>query len=920
MDNHINGEAPLESSRLALGKIAADLLDIALGSLDWDKSFIVQGGDSILAIDFIVKCREAGIHLEMAEVLTAESLNDLAKEIDGKKWELANDREFPLVNWRESALDDLDMGLQTLGLSLHDVEAIAPCSPVQEGFLISQAINPASYISRVSIRLSSTSAKQQSRPRAKEIARAWENTVQRHAILRTTFVESNDRPGKFDQIVLKDTAVRPRILTGSAPSTGSTAKPLTTRKFDVPHRLSVYEISAEELQLEVEISHALVDGHSAKILLHDLRASYSAAGYFSKQTPPPYAVFAVSQQDSLSSLEGSDGAGYWTSYLNDATESHLPLATSHPRLRDLEMARCSITLPEGKLRAVCGQLSITPANLFHVAWALAIRRIILSDTITFSYIVSGRSSAIKGAEAIVGPLVNTFPCCLTLRPETTLEDALHMAKRDFQNGLPFQNISLADLPISSTRSLKKLGNTLLSIERQVMDHGIFTEGTAMSIERMTSATDFDLAANLRYTEERIDLSLEYWASRVAWPVAEAQLTGFKDALTFLLQETGKSIADFPSLGNSDKQALREWNSTMPQSTERCVHELVQEQMTAQPASLAISSWDGEMTYGELDDASRQLAHYLTRNGVGPEVKVGLCMDKSKWAVVAMLAILRAGGAVVPLGVQHPAARIRDLVQDTAASIVLVNRAHKERLAALSNDLSLVAVDMFFEDGPAISSYSSAELCTSVRPEHTAWVIYTSGSTGKPKGVVLEHRALATSILAHGSELGIQPRDRLSQFAAYTFDVAIAETITSLSFGACVCVPSENDRLNRLTPFLLEAGITIATLTSTVAALVQPDELSTIRTLILTGEAVQPNVVDRWIGHTIVRNAYGPAESSIWTTANKVPSASAALNIGKPLAGGFWVVGPGDYNRLCPIGAPGELLIEGPLLARGYLND
>ncbi|KAF2257486.1 acetyl-CoA synthetase-like protein, partial [Lojkania enalia] len=377
------------------------------------------------------------------------------------------------------------------------------------------------------------------------------------------------------------------------------------------------------------------------------------------------------------------------------------------------------------------------------------------------------------------------------------------------------------------------------------------------------------------------------------------------------------------LSAEDSAQLCKWNSTVSPRVERCIHDLVLHKMATQPAALAISAWDGEMTYGELDDASRRLAYHLIERGVGPEIMVGMCMDKSKLGVVAMLAILRAGGAVVPLGIQHPVARIEGIVKDTAAPLVLVDRSHEQRLATLAARVPLLAIDSFFDAAPvewAGMPDPAAKPCTSVRPAHAAWVIYTSGSTGKPKGVVLEHDALATSILAHGPVFGINSRDRLSQFAAYTFDVAIGEVMTTLSFGACICVPSENDRINRLTSFLAEAKVTIAALTSTVAKLVQPQDTPTVRTMILIGEAVQPKVIDQWVQQATIINAYGPSECSIWMTGNKIRNRSEASNIGKPLSGGFWVVNPANIGQLVPLSAPGELLIEAPLLARGYLND
>ena len=383
---------------------------------------------------------------------------------------------------------------------------------------------------------------------------------------------------------------------------------------------------------------------------------------------------------------------------------------------------------------------------------------------------------------------------------------------------------------------------------------------------------------MRFSEEHIDLSVEYWASRIAGPVAKAQMAAFEDAVTFLLEGADMSIRDFPSHGVRDRDAFMNWNSAMPARLEACVHDLVVKRMAAQPEALAVSSWDGEMTYGEVEEGSRRLAYDLVQRGVGPEVMVGMCLEKSKLGVVAMLAILRAGGGVVPLGVQHPLARIDGIVKDTAMPFILVDREHEKRLGNLEADIQLLAVDSFF-DTPPSTSIPSAEPCTSTRPENVAWVIYTSGSTGAPKGVVLEHGSLATSILFHGRRLDIQPYDRLLQFAAFTFDAAIQEIITALAFGASTCIPSEGDRMDRLSQYLAESKVTIATLTSTVAALVRPQETPTVRTIILMGEAVQAKVVDQWIKHATVINAYGPSECCIHSTCRPVRDSSTALNIG-----------------------------------------
>ncbi|KAJ6172813.1 Nonribosomal peptide synthetases (NRPS) [Penicillium chermesinum] len=925
MDNSQSANARFQPAKLVLGKTAAQVLEIDVNTLDWTRSFILLGGDSILAIDFVARCRDAGIHVDMRELLMAESLGALAEQIDQRMQDqppesmamtmetticlLPTGKILCRTSWSQTSRPTVSPWATSNRLRRAPPCRKASLSAKRSTLLPTLAIFP-SGCSRLRPIVGDLHRRGSSM-HGEALSSAMRSSG-RH-LSRATTVRAN-----LTNLSSNITLYPPRVIICPSKSDARAVPPFTTGKFETPLRLCVYEVSDKELRLMLEISHALVDGHSGEILLHDFRASYERAAYFSENALS-YTYFASHQQAAGSTGVASTGAEYWTTYLNNASESHLPVIASTPQLLHLKTTHCSITLPGSKLRAVCSQMMITPANLFQIAWALAIRRIILSDAITFSHIVSGRNCDLKGAEGTVGPFINTLPYSVTLNPETSVADALFAARRDWQDGLPFQNIPIADLAVAKTRSLKHLGNTLLSIERGPTNTHVFTEGVSMTLDARTSATDYDLSANVRFSDDQIDLSLEYWASRVAWPVAKAQMTAFQDAVAFLLDgASSMSIRDFPSHSIEDGLAISRWNSAMPPRVERCVHEIVRDKLTAQPKAQAVSAWDGELTYGELDEMSRRLAYHLVEQGVGPEVMVGMCMNKSKFGVVAMLAILRAGGAVVPLGVQHPLARLEHIATDTSAPIILVDRTHKRRLTALAN-LRLLAIDSFFDIAPATPT-PATEPCLSVEPNNAAWVIYTSGSTGKPKGVVLEHGAVATSILAHGPAIGIQAHDRLSQFAAYTFDVSIAEIMTPLSIGACICVPSEHDRISRLTAFLSDANVTVATLTSTIAALVQPEDTPAIRTLILTGEALLPKVVDQWIQHATIINAYGPSENSIWTTVKQVRDSSEANNIGTPLAGALWVVNPANIAELVPVGVPGELLLDGPLLARGYLND
>lgn len=403
--------------------------------------------------------------------------------------EMATLREYPLISWSYADLDGLFTDLKPQNMTVTDIESIGPCSAVQESFFLSQVINPGSYVSHATIRLVTAQDDKAPSLDTAKVIYAWGNIVKRHAILRTSFVESSDRIGKHDQLVVKSTVASPRVAVFASRPDDNNPQPFETEKFQVPMRLSIYEVSAYELQLELDISHALVDGHSAKILLHDLRASYLRDSYFSEQAPLSYTDFAFQQQAILDAGEISAGVAYWTEYMNKAGESHLPLITTNPRLQGLETAHCTVPLPSGKLRAICGQLSITPANLFHIAWAMALRRIVLSNTITFSYIVSGRNSGLGSVEATVGPFINTLPFSLELAPETSVADVLGSSKKDWHEGSGYHHIPISELEVSKTRSLKRLGNTLLSIEREGSSSHPFAEKTDLNLSARTSATD-----------------------------------------------------------------------------------------------------------------------------------------------------------------------------------------------------------------------------------------------------------------------------------------------------------------------------------------------------------------------------------------------------------------------------------------------
>jgi amino acid adenylation domain-containing protein/non-ribosomal peptide synthase protein (TIGR01720 family) len=380
-----------------------------------------------------------------------------------------------------------------------------------------------------------------------------------------------------------------------------------------------------------------------------------------------------------------------------------------------------------------------------------------------------------------------------------------------------------------------------------------------------------------------------------------------------------SVGKLKTFSELDKRQVLEWNKALPEAINSCVHEVVATQATARPEAAAVCSWDVDFSYRELEDISTRLGCHLRGLGVGPEVLVPLCFEKSAWAIVAMMAVLKAGGACVSLDPSHPLSRLEGIVHDVKARLVLATAYTSARFEPMVNDV-LVINRSFLASLPLTCEMSPY---AHVRPTNPAFVIYTSGSTGKPKGVVIEHRSVCTSVEAHGVALDIGPCSRVLQFAAYVFDISIQDIFTTLMRGGCVCVPSEHDRVNDLSGTINRMKVNWACITPTVASLLRPSDVPGLRTLTLAGEAVTKKVTDIWgdAGLESFNNCYGPAESTIYCAWNgMVGKTCAPSNIGQGLASLLWVVDPIDHDQLVSVGRIGELLLEGPLLARGYLND
>ncbi|OAA37396.1 peramine synthetase [Metarhizium rileyi] len=375
------------------------------------------------------------------------------------------------------------------------------------------------------------------------------------------------------------------------------------------------------------------------------------------------------------------------------------------------------------------------------------------------------------------------------------------------------------------------------------------------------------------------------------------------------------LADIDMVTSEDLEQIWQWNDPIPAPVERCMHEMVQEQCRLQPNTLAVDAWDGRLTYRELDQLSNRLACHLVDRGVEPDMFVPLCFHKSMWMPVTAMGVLKAGGAFVLLEPSFPEQRLRAIVEETEASIVLASSTTMALSLRLLDNVIQVDSELF-----NCLTFSANRL-PQLQPSSSAMFgVFTSGSTGKPKGAVLTHANYCSALTYQLDLLGFKKDSRVFDFASYAFDVSVHNIFASLASGACLCIPSEEKRLEDICKSISDMRATIVHLTPSVARLIQPEKVPLLQTVIFTGEPLSVEDVEQWWGKTNIVNEYGPAECSINTINSNPSSPEEATLIGKGVGVAVWIVDPSNHDLLVPIGSVGELLIEGALVGRGYINE
>lgn len=361
-----------------------------------------------------------------------------------------------------------------------------------------------------------------------------------------------------------------------------------------------------------------------------------------------------------------------------------------------------------------------------------------------------------------------------------------------------------------------------------------------------------------------------------------------------------------------------------------MHDIISEQAAANPDKIALSSWDGQFTYAELETLSTSLGHHLCSLGVAVGTIVPLCFEKSRWTTIALLGVMKAGGAFALTDpTSQPEARLKLMVEQTGASLVVASAAQSELARRLvPEDGEAVVVSEKFLASLSKTGAETASLPTIPTATSPLYIQFTSGSTGKPKGVVISHANYTSGAIPRAEAVGYSSSSRVFEFASYAFDVSIDCMLCTLAVGGTICIPSDADRMNDLGGAIRSSDANMAHMTPSVARVLDPTVIADLDVLGLGGEAVSAADAASWSkGKTSVIIAYGPSECTVGCTVNNTFARHreerklfTTGNIGKGVGAVGWVADPEDHNRLVPVGSVGELLVEGPVVGIGYLGE
>lgn len=684
-------------------------------------------------------------------------------------------------------------------------------------------------------------------------------------------------------------------------------------------RAGLVKLKKDSYILMFDMHHIISDGVSIEILLREFRALYE--GKELKPLQLQYRDYAVWQSQMYGNGSLKQQESFWLETLGgEIPVLNMPTDFKRPAVQSFEGGRIRFHLCSeiaGKLNEIAKENGATMYMVLLAAYNTLLYRYTGQEDIIVGSPIAGRPHA--DLQNIIGMFVNTLAMRNYPQGEKNYKEFLaevrEMALGAYENqDYPFEEI-VEKLGLKGDMSRNALFDTMFALQN--MENGIF-ELSGMKTTPYGSGfpiSKFDITLIANETKEGISFELEYGIKLYKKETMKALSKHFVNILKEVAENPEVKLKDIQILNEEErKKILYSFNRTAePYPKFSTIHGAFEEQVRRAPDKAAVVFGQSSLSYLELNKRANGLAEILRSKGVGTDKIVAIMAERSLEMIVAIFGVLKAGGAYLPVDPNYPEDRIRYMLEDSGAAVVLTQRHLKEKAVTDS--------EVIFLDEQIVECAKNPENLSSAGD--LAYIIYTSGSTGKPKGVMVEHHGIINLRNYFKRYWKVDENERMLQFASSSFDASVCEIFTSLLGGGTLYLISKDtiNNLNEFEAYINEKEITIALLPPTYLAGIEPGKLRTLKKLITGGSAITKTMANQWKDSVEYMNAYGPTEYSVITSAWKYREEEmcyGSVPIGRPVDNTRIYILDKNGNLL-PVGAAGELCVAGDGIARGYLN-
>jgi amino acid adenylation domain-containing protein/non-ribosomal peptide synthase protein (TIGR01720 family) len=768
------------------------------------------------------------------------------------------------------------------------------------------------------------------------LERSLAEILRRHEVLRTVFVAEQGQPR---QVILPEASLNLTVVDlrqETAATQESKVREALLKEAQTPFnlrtgpltRLTVLQLLEQEHVLLFTMHHIISDGWSMGVLVNEISSLYEA---YCRDAASPlaeleiqYADYAVWQRRWLQGGVLDQQLQYWREQLQGVA-SVLELPGDRPRAAvqsfrgAIEQVRLSPHLSQA-LKRLSASEDVTLYMTLLTAFQILLARYAGTEDIVVGSPIAGRSR--KEVERLIGFFVNTLVLRTHVDRNLTVQELMRRVRETALGAYSHQDIPFEQL-IDALKPIREAGTTPLvqvMFTLQNMPQEVVTSQSLklLPLEVNSGTAKFDLTLSVTETNEGLIGGLQYSTDLFDETTIKRLLGHYEQILEEMVANPQQRVGELKMLSAVEEQQVREWNETSSEyARESCIHELFAEQVRVRPEAVAVSFAGEEVSYAELNERANHVAWQLQGVGVGPDVVVGICVERSIELVVGLLGILKAGGAYLPLAADYPQERLEYMLADAGVSVVLTEREIHEYVQ---------------------SSTSSEVIQNEVSSSNLAYVIYTSGSTGQPKGVAVPHRAVVR-LVQPSNYVKLDETEVVLQLAPVSFDASTFELWGALLNGAkLVVMPAGRPSLDEIAEVIREEGVSTMWLTAGLFQVLATEQLASLRTvkqLLAGGDVLGMGAVNAVLAEgagagtgagagvagRVLINGYGPTENTTFSCCHVMQAGEEveeSVPIGKPITNSTAYV-LDEELRPVPVGVRGELYVGGDGLARGYVG-